>query len=304
LTADRTNEAIVSALDNADARLRTVLIDVLATRKATVAVSTLLTQAADPDGNVRAHAVAALSELAEAGNVGDMVRLLLKAPGGREREDVEKAIMFVCQRIPEEDRRADSVLAEMSRLDPAQRCIVLPVAGRVGGSKALEAVQAALSSESPEMHEAGVRALCNWPDASVADQLLTMAQSGEHDTHRVWALRAYIRVVTLPSERSPQQTLEMLKKAWELSTRDDERRLILSRAASARCVDTLRWVVPQLDNRALAADACVAVVELAHHTGLREPNRRDFDPALKKVIQICRDTQLRDRAKRYLEGLP
>ena len=111
-------------------------------------------------------------------------------------------------------------------------------------------------------------------------------------------------MIALPTDRPAGKSLEMFKKAMGLATRDDEKRLVIGRVATVRSIETFRWVVPYLDDSSLAQQACRTVVELAHHRGLREPNKGEFEPALKKVIQICRDRGLVDRAKRYLEGLP
>ena len=182
--------------------------------------------------------------------------------------------------------------------------MLFPLLGRIGGPKALEAIHEGMKSEKGEIQDAAVRALSNWPDAGVADELLTLAQSSPNESHRTWALRAYVRVIALPTDRPARESLDMFNKAMDLARGDDEKRLVIGRVATVRLVETLRWVVPYLDDEALAQQACRTVVELAHHRELREPNQGEFDPALKKVIQTCRDPGLVDRAKRYLEGLP
>jgi hypothetical protein len=64
-------------------------------------------------------------------------------------------------------------------------------------------------------------------------------------------------------------------------------------------VETLRFLLPFLDQPELAQQACLSVVELAHHRGLREPNKAEFDPALDKVIATSTDAVVIDRAQRY-----
>lgn len=307
LVGDGVDEAIVDALTEAKVPVRGTLIEVIHARKAMVAVPALLKEAEHQDSGIRSRAVRALGDLARGEHVPEMIKLLLKSEKGRQRDEIEKAIMFVCNRIPEEDRRADPVLAALSRADLDQCCVLLPLLGRIGGNKALEAIQSAIKGDvsrgKEEIQEAGIRALCNWPDATVADELLKIAESSDNKSHRISTLRAYIRVITLPSQRPAKKTLGLLKKAMELAAGDDERRLILSRASSVRDIETLRFVVPYLDQESLAAQASRAVVELAHHRELREPNKAEFDKALKKVIRICEDRKLVDRARQYMEGL-
>ena len=296
------DEAILAAMKREqDLGRRGTLIDVLNTRKAVISVPALIEEAQSDDAGIRDRAVRALGSMAEPKHVGAMVKLLLKSEKGRRRDELEKAVMFVCGRIGDEQRRADPVLATLSTASPSDRMILLPLLGRIGGPKALQAVESDLKSSNSDLQEAAVRALCNWPDASVADRLLKIAQSSGDEGHRISALRAYVRVITLPSGRPGRKTLAMLKKAMEMATRDDERRLILSRASSVRELETLRWVVPYLENESLRRQACRAVVELAHHRGLMDPNREEFVAALKKVVKLCKDQGLVERAQGYIE---
>ena len=185
----------------------------------------------------------------------------------------------------------------------AERCILLPLLGRIGGPKALEAVRAAVKSSNTRVQDAGVRALSNWPDAGVAGELLDIAENSGNKTHRIWALRAYVRVISLPSDRPNEKTLVMFKKAMRLATRNEEKKLILSRAAVVRDVETLRWVVPYLDDALFSQEASRAVVDLAHHRELMGPNHAEFIAALKKVTQVSKDRALAEQAQRYIEGL-
>ena len=75
-----------------------------------------------------------------------------------------------------------------------------------------------------------------------------------------------------------------------------------ARAAAIRIPETLRFLLPFLDQPAYAQPACQSVVELAHHRDLREPNKAEFDQALDKVIQVSKDATVIDRAKRYQKG--
>jgi HEAT repeat protein len=303
LSADGLAEAIVARLEGAEPGTRLALIDVLDRRRAITAVPALLQQAEHEDGGVRSRAMAALGNLASPEHVPELVERLLETPKGRERDDAEKAIMLVCRRIEEAEGEADPVLAQFSEASDEERSMLFPLLGRIGGPKALDAIHDGMKSQNAEIRDAAARALCNWPDPSVADELLALAESSEDERYRTWALRAYVRVIGLPTDRPARESLDMFQRAMELARRHDEKRLVIGRVSTVRTVETLRFVVPYLDEEALAQQACRTVVELAHHRDLREPNRREFDPALEKVIAICRDPELGDRAKRYLEGL-
>jgi hypothetical protein len=145
--------------------------------------------------------------------------------------------------------------------------------------------------------------LCNWPDRSASDDLLKLAKEAKEANQRLLALQAAIRVNTLPSDPpNHEQKLAALKKAMELATRDDERRRVLEGIGFVRILDTLHYVLPYLDDKDLNQSACRAVVELAHSKPLRDPNKAEFDKALDRVIAICKDRGLVDRARQYKLG--
>ena len=299
-----TDEKIIAAMQGEkDVRRRMVLIGVLDARKAVSAVPALLADALHEDAAIRSRAMSALGRLAGPKHISDMVRSMLKAEKGRERDDAEKAVMFVCLQIAEPEKRADPVLAVVERGGDAQKAAVLPMLGRIGGPRVLAMIQAALAGKNLDLYEAAVRAISNWPDVGVADQLLDLSQNARQRSHRIWALRALIRVIALPSKASDEQKLAMLKRAMRLADRDEERNLVIERAAAVRSIESVRFVVPYLDRPALAQQACRTLVELAHHRDLREPNKNEFKSALKKVIALCKDRDTADRAKRYLQGL-
>ena len=173
-----------------------------------------------------------------------LVTLLAKVNPGKERDAVEKTITRVAGRIADLQQRTAPLVARLEVADEVEACILLPVLGRIGGDAAHAAITKARKSPQAEVREVALRALCNWPDASVAPELWAVVTSTASEEARLPALRAYIRVVSLPSDRPAPETLKLLQSAWDKASRADEKKLILSRAASARCLETLRWVAP------------------------------------------------------------
>jgi hypothetical protein len=115
-------------------------------------------------------------------------------------------------------------------------------------------------------------------------------------------VRALIRVAPLPDQRSDGLRLETLQTALDLCQQDADRRAALERAKAIRTVQTLRFVAEYLDDPTFAQQACLTIVELAHHSGLREGRREEFHRALDRVIEISEDPVVVDRAQRYKKG--
>ena len=149
-------------------------------------------------------------------------------------------------------------------------------------------------------------ALCNWPDPSVSEDLLKLAQGAGQAKDQLRALQAVIRInTTQPTDRPEEQrlaSLAVLKKAMELASRDED----------AQGHPGGDWLCPPPGNAVL----CFALPgrqepepgRLQNRGGrpiprcLREPNQAEFNKVLDRVIALCKDKGLVDRARQYREG--
>lgn len=300
--AQGSNAAIVAELKNAKPDVKVELIKLLAERRALDSIPAFVAAALDAEPAMRMAGMAGLGQLASAEQIPDMLKAVLKADKGAEREAAEKAVMFVCERIEDPEKRAEPVLAVYEKASPADQLLLLSTVGRVGGKAALKVVEAAIADKNAKKADAGVRALCNWPDASVTPQLLELAEKAPQASQKTLALRAAIRVASLPDKRTAAEKLDLLKKIMKMAKRDEERNLVLKRAAALRSVDALKFVLPYVDQPAYAQQACLSVADLAHDRTLRQANKELFDPALDKVIAISKDPKVVGRAKAYKEN--
>ncbi len=296
--------ALLSALQQRPA-IRRPVIAVLGKLKCYEAIDPLIEIAARSDPDQYGPALEGLRTIADPDNtdIPRLLKLLLRTEPGRHRDEVEKTILIVCQKLPPGADRAAPVLAALGKIDRSDLPSVLPLLGRLGGAKALEMIHQAQEHADPNVRRAAIRALCNWPTAEVADELLQLATGAKEQAHRRWALRAYIRVITLPSDRPEAQTLAMLQEAMKLATEPDDKRLIVRRAGAVRTMEAVTWIAQFLDDPQLNQAACQAIVELAHHRFLRHPNMDRFGPILEKVEKTSKDPAVVQRAKRYRLGL-
>lgn len=302
LRGEGVSTAIVSGVRQAATPVRIALIEILTARRALDTIPMLLQLSVGNDGKVRAAAMTSLGQLASPEHVAGMTKGVLKATRGAERAAAEKNLMFVCRRIENKDKQAEPLLATMKWLGQSDRTVMLSTLGRIGGKSALPDVEEAIASRNSAIHTAGLRAISNWPDASVAKQLSELAKSDKHKDHRRIARMALIRIAPLPDGRTDAQKLELLVTAMKLAANDAERNYALKRAAAIRLPETLRFVLPYLDRSQHAQQACQTIVELAHDRKLRDDNKSEFHAALDRVIATTKDTVIIDRAQRYKKG--
>lgn len=299
LKGDAVSEAIAKTMNDSAPPIQVELIDILTVRRASKTIPTILKLAISPEASVRMAAMKSLGQIASAEHVAGMVAGVLKADRGSERVAAEKQVMFVCSRIEDKESRAAPVLAAMAKLGNDEKVTVLSTLGRIGGSDALAEVNSAIESSNGKLHSAGIQAISNWPDASIAARLKELATKEQHANHQTTALRALIRVVSLADERSDDERLTALKIVMTMCRRDAERNLVLRRAAAIRSIESLRFMLPYMENERFAEQACLTIVELAHHRGVRHPNKTEVYKILDRVIEVSKDPVVVDRANRY-----
>jgi HEAT repeat protein len=311
LRGDDATRQVVAALASAPPAVRALLLDIVADRRARAAVPELVGFAVDADGGVRAATMRALATLGGPEQVPGMVKGVLTAAAGQERTDAERALVTVCTQNPGHEQATESFLTIFKTASDADREVLLSPLGRIGGPGAMAVVDALLADTDPAKREFGLVALTRWPDATVAPRLLDLLakatdqdkDQGQGQGERDMLLSALIRIAPLPDNKlNDQQKLELLQKTMSLCQRDEDRRRVLERANAIRTIETLRFVVPYLDDPNLAEPACLSVVELAHHRNIRDANKDEFTKALDKVLGTTKNEELIDRAERYKQG--
>ncbi len=299
MPAELVDGPIVEAFEKTSGWQRATVNDVVVARRITDIVPLLLKMAGvENDPALRSDVVWALRALGDEKALPPLVEIILGSKDRKHRDALETTYLEIAKR---HGKTTQPILDAMR--DNRTSVALLPVLGRVGGPEALKKVEAAVAAKDDELRTAGVRAMCNWPDASVAEQLAKLARDEKDRGVRVRALRAYIRVVSLKSKRPAAETLAMLKKSFAMAQRPEEKILVTQRAAAVRDVATLDWLVALLDDEVTAQASCRSIVELSHHRYLRNPNREKFNAALKKVIAICKNPKTVSRAKGYLQGV-
>lgn len=256
-------------------------------RRSPAFVPAFLQAAESAAAATRKEAFKALEIMSTAKDAPALVALLSKTPPGEEREAADRAVWMSCQQIADPAERSAPLLAALENAGPDVQSTLLPTLARIGGVQALARVHRAMKSGDPAVRDAGYRALANWPDASVADELLDIAKTSDVESYRTWALRAYARVVGLPSDRPPQQTFEMLSGALKMATRTDDKKLIVSRLEAVRAPEALALLLSLVENAELADAAVPAVFTLAK--GLSQSHPDEAAAALEKIQPLTKD---------------
>ena len=302
MRGEEVSSALAAEIGEAAPAVKAALIEVLATRRAKSALPAFIAATVDDNAQVRGAALAALGQIGQPEQLAAMLPGVLKASKGGERDNAEKNVAIVCSRIENEDQRGDALIKALASVDVASRDQLLALIGRVGGKKLVDFVAEIATSDDAARRKLGIAALSKWPDASVADKLLEIATKATDPAERAQSFQGYVKISATRDKRTDRQRLDRMKQALKAAKTPDEQALVINCARTAYDVETLRFVLPFVEQQAFAQSACETIVELAHHREIRDPNKAEFDKALDKVIQTSKDAIVVDRANRYTRG--
>jgi len=299
LRSAEVDAAILQSLPSAKAEVKAELVTAIGERNIGNSVETLLKTARDEDRKVRVESLKVLKIVGKPEDLPAMVNLLLETKGEADRTEAEKTIAVVAHKIEDKTRQAAAALAALPNVkDTPNRASLLRVLGRIGDSSALPTLRTALGNREPEIQDAAIRALSDWPTSEPVPDLLKVAQTAENARYKVLALRGFVRLLGLESSRSAEETIDLYKKAMDLATDAQEKKRVLSGLASARSVAALNMAAAYLDDLALHQEAESAAVQIAQGTYGADPQRTK--DVLAKVIQVTKQDAVRQQAQNLI----
>ena len=157
----------------------------------------------------------------------------------------------------------------------------------------LEAVRTAVKDAAQD-----VRVLAEWSDTAATADLAALAKSSESKTHKILALRGYIRLIG-QSTQPADQKLALCKDAMGLADRDEEKKLALGALGGVPSAEALAIVAPFLDNAATKDEAAAAAVAIGEK--IADSHAPQTAAAMKKVLKATTNADLQKRATEVLQ---
>jgi HEAT repeat protein len=280
------------------------IADILSQRYNALILPILLERAKAAETPNRLALIRIAEKLATKENINDFITVWELITDRSQRDQAEQIIARLV------NGNSELVLKKRTEKNYAEMFSLL---GRIGDEKSIKEITDRVfkrpldagMSATPELSAAALRAMCNWPDGRVANDLFLVAENKNFsDTDRIAALRGFVRVVSLPNNQirikiSDKEKTALLVKGFDYAIRIDEKRLIIQRIGQVRHVDSLKFLLQYFDDAELQDTVIRSILDLAHHTALRRSDKETFSMALDKVISTAKDQELLDRAKLY-----
>jgi HEAT repeat protein len=251
---------ITVAQSRADTRIRKNAIQVLINRRETEATKVLFVLANDDNDEIRQGAYKALGILSDQNDLPAMVSMLVEAGSDADRNGIERSMIAAVARFESPD--AGPVIDGLANANRAAMPYLLTVLSRVGGPKALDAVRGQILSEDDQVKTAAIRALADWPDAEPLSDLMKIAKTDSDSTSQVLALRGYIKLLEIPTNRGTTETVKLLSDAMDIAKRAEEKKAILSSLTKYPCREALALAQKAARDSTLAVEAELTVKEI------------------------------------------
>lgn len=283
------DEALIRQVGGSDQGRSLAAIEALSRRQARAARPALLKAAGEGETPVRVAALKALTDLASDADFVALLIFLDKARSPAEIDAAEGALTAVAIRTAGAGVGSGSRLAgALGVAQPPQKMALLRILQAVGGPAALQGVRGSMKDPDAEVRQTALDALANWPTTDAAPDLLALARGAENQTHKILALRGFIRLAadeSLPAERR----LAMAADARTLITRDEERRQWLGALGAIASPRALPLITPLIGVPAVNDEACTAAVSVARKllTGpaAAGPELKPHLPAIGEALQ-------------------
>lgn len=301
-SSEEIDGTILGGVHRGEPAVRVELVRSIGRRNVEGGVRTLLKTARGADQNVRLESIRALRDIAAPKYLSVLVDLLIKAKSEIELKETERTVVSVLRRSVGVSGTTGIVLDAIDSVEDIKvRCSLLRVLGAIGDSKALGELREALEQDNTELRVAAIRTLGDWPNAEPAADLLKVASSADDEKHRTLALRGFVHLIGLDSDRSANETVELYRQAMGLASDVDEKKMVLSGLANVESFAALYMVSDYLKDSTLQEEAGAAMVKIAEATGDSHPQQTKI--LLRMVIQISKNESLRERAQEMIEQI-
>jgi len=294
---DRT---ILASIPRAESKVKVELIRSIGQRNVTTAVDAMLKTAQEADQGVQLESFRVLRIIAGPKHLPALIDILINIEDQNVRSEAERCVAAVAGKISDKDSQADDILAVLPSVkEPKARFSLLGVLGRIGNKKAYDVLRKSLRDKDADVRTAVIRALSEWPTDEPIEDLQKIAQNSDNKIHQVLALRGFIRLTGLDSDRPADEAVKMYKEAMELSSDVSEKRMVLSGIKNVKSYEAMQMAAAYLDDKALQQEAEVAVVEIAWTTTAGS-HPEQTKKLLNKILEISKNESLRTRAKQIL----
>ncbi len=217
---------VLAQLSKAEGKVLSVLLAVVGKRRIE-ATSQLVKALGNSDKAVRAAALKALGETVPASSLNVLISQVVAPGKAEDLEAAQLALKTAAVRMPDREACSAEIVKSMDASTSAStKSAMLDILAAVGGTNALQAMNAAAKSSDPQLKDVSSRLLGDWMTIDAAPVLLELAKTGPADKFQVRAMKGYIRIARQFAMNQPER-VAMCKNAFEAARQPAEQKMVL-----------------------------------------------------------------------------
>lgn len=263
LGAPDVSAALLAAIEGAGAAETSVLAKAMGQRRDETVAPALRKIVQSPNAAVRTAAAQALAETGAAQDVGPICQALKRAENDRDRASMKRALAVLGMRLGVPAEFASALLRELDNADPAFRCALLDVCGKVPYESLLKALENAAAGGDAAVQDAAIRALSETENPGALPVLLGLLDKTADLTQRVLIFRGIARLASNGKDIELPIREDALTRALAVAERPEEKRLFLGALGGCPTLTALKTVERYLPQDDVVAEAVSAWGQIA-----------------------------------------
>ena len=255
------DSALASAIAASKGKTKAELILAAGERGTTAAADVVLRAVQEDDPDVHREALRAAKNVAGAQQIPALVSLVTSASKPADRKDGGQALARVLEKSAP-DRIAPVIAAYNGATVVDSRVALIEVFGQTSNEQALALLRSALSDPTPEIVRGSILALSEWKSTAPLPDLLAVAKSNSNQALQILALRGYLKLVALPSQRPNPESARLLSDALGLARQPAEKIALLALLPNYPCAESRQIAESMLKDEAVSKEAQAAIDRL------------------------------------------
>lgn len=262
------DSALASSIAASRGKTKAELILAAGERGATAAADVVVKAIQDDDPDVHREALRAARNVAGPQQIPALVSLVTNSSKPADRRDSGQALALVLERSTP-GQIAPVIAAYKGATAMDARVSLLEVLGQTSNEQALALLRASLRDPTPDIVRGSILALSLWKTTVPLPDLLAVAKSDPNQAFQVLALRGYLKLVALPSQRANSESAGLLRDAAALARQPAEKIAVLSLLPNYPCPESLAIAQSMLNDAAVGNEAKTAMDRLNGAPGPR-----------------------------------
>lgn len=261
MKGDQVVSSVAAAIANAPAASKVILLEVLASRQASMYNKIVFDQTGSGDLIVRMAALNALTRMATENDLDQLNKQLLTASLKDEISAIQAGMIFGVRQLKEIENQTDNISKRINSVNPGQKSLYYPILAGIGGITALNIVFKEYNNGTSDQQALAFEALTHWNDHTAISKLIDICRSG-NKVYGDKAMKTYLGLVS-KSEFPQDQKLLLLRNAFDITGEINQQKRILNEVSNLSTLQALLFAGRFINNPSLQQEAANAVTKIA-----------------------------------------